>query len=61
MKIDHEYACNWAEEMKYLTSQGIRYVFVKTMNDGLTVWKYKKSSRLFSALAEFYSGVYSRG
>lgn len=61
MKIDHEYACNWAKEVEFLKEKGIRYTFVKTLEDGLVVWKYKKSERLFNALAEFYSGRYSRG
>lgn len=60
IKIDHEYTCNWAEEMNFLANKGIRYEFVKTNNEGITIWKYKKNSRLFNALAEFYSGIYSR-
>lgn len=60
MKLDQEYACNWAEEMKYLSSQGIKYTFVKTTDDGITIWKYKKSPKLFKALSDFYCGVYSR-
>lgn len=60
LKLDHEYTCNWADEMKFLSGKGIRYEFVKTLENGVVVWKYKKNARLFTALAEFYSGVYSR-
>lgn len=53
-KIDPEYNCVWGDEYKYLTEHGIKYTFVKTVN-GVTVWKYKKSQKLFLHLANFYS------
>ena len=37
---------------------GIRYTFVKEI-DGVTVWKFKKTEKLFHVLADFYSNVYS--
>lgn len=57
-KIDHEYSCVWAEELKFLTQHGIRYTFVKVV-DGVTVWKFKKNTVLFNVLAEFYNNVYT--
>ena len=51
--IDNEYFCYDHAEMSYLSSKRIRYRFVKEI-DGVTVWKYEKTSRLFAALAEFY-------
>lgn len=59
IKIDQEYSCVWYEEFDYLTKHGIRYVFVKII-DGVTVWKFKKTERLFHTLANFYSNVYSK-
>ena len=52
-KFDKEYSTQWVEEMKYLESVGIRYVFVKDIS-GITTYKYKKTSELFKALALFY-------
>lgn len=60
LKLDHEYTCNWAEEMRFLSRKGVPYTFVKVLENGITVWKYKKNPQLFNALSEFYSGVYSR-
>jgi hypothetical protein len=39
--------------MKYLETIGIRYDFVKEI-DGITTYKYRKTSKLFKALAFFY-------
>lgn len=58
-KIDHEYNCVWIDEFNYLTKHGIRYTFVKII-DGVTVWKFRKTQKLFSVLANFYSNVYSK-
>lgn len=57
--MDFEYATNWYEEVKYLSSKGINYTFVKT-NDGATTWKYKKEAILFLELFRFYEQVYSK-
>lgn len=53
-KFDKEYATQWVDEMKWLKSNGIYYSFVKTVNN-ITVYKYTKTSKLFKALAIFYS------
>lgn len=57
--FDKEYSCSWLREQQFLTENGIRYTFVKTI-DGVTVWKYTKNYKLFSTLAEFYKEVYSK-
>jgi hypothetical protein len=58
-KIDPEYNCVWVDEFNYLTRHGIKYTFVKIV-DGVTVWKFKKTSDLFNKLSSFYKNVYSR-
>lgn len=52
-KFDKEYKTQFPEEVKYLKSCGINYVFVKKEN-GIDTYKYTKTSKLFSALAIFY-------
>lgn len=59
VKLDREYSCVWIEELKWLSEHGIKYTFVKEVN-GVTIWKYKKNSELFHALAEFYDEVYTK-
>lgn len=51
---DKEYSTNSLRELDYLTSQGIKYVFVKTFN-GVRVYKYTKTKELFEALTKYYS------
>jgi hypothetical protein len=51
--FDYEYSTQYVKEMKYLESIGIKYSFVKEIN-GITTYKYTKSSKLFKALAIFY-------
>ena len=53
LKFDKEYATQYPKEMKYLESLGIRYTFVKEI-DGITTYKYSKTSKLFKALESFY-------
>ena len=53
LKIDNEYATQFVDEHQYLRSCGIKYTFVKTEN-GVTIWKYKKTPRLFETLKNFY-------
>lgn len=53
-KFDKEYATQCVAEMKFLQEQGIRYVFVKTV-DGVTTYKYVKNAELFKALERFYT------
>ncbi len=52
-KIDREYATQQVDEMQWLKQQGFDYTFVKII-DGITVYKYTKTSDLFVALAYYY-------
>ena len=52
-KFDKEYSTQYVPEMKYLQSKGINYSFVKEVN-GVTTYKYTKTSDLFKALVSFY-------
>lgn len=54
-KFDKEYATQWIEEVKWLKVHGIKYVFVKTDENNVTTYKYKKTSELFKFLYEFYN------
>lgn len=54
MKIDKEYACTSEAEMIYLSDHGIRYTFVK-VEKGITIYKYKKTKKLFETLAKLYT------
>ena len=48
----------WHREMKYLQTKGVRYDFVKKTKDyNISVYKYRKTPRLFAALCEFYEQV----
>lgn len=51
--FDNEYSTQWRDEVDYLKSVGIRYSFVKR-EQGISRYKYKKSSELFNQLAIFY-------
>ena len=52
-KFDKEYSTSWVEEMKWLKNNGIQYSFVKVV-DGITVYKYEKTPKLFIALALYF-------
>lgn len=52
-KYDKEYSTQYTPEVQFLKNNGIRYDFVKTIN-GVTTYKYKKTSELFKILAIFY-------
>lgn len=52
-KFDKEYSTQYTPEMKYLQNKGINYAFVKNI-DGVTTYKYTKTSELFQALVSFY-------
>jgi len=52
-KFDKEYSTQYPKEMKYLEGLGIKYSFVKEIN-GITTYKYAKTSKLFKALEFFY-------
>ena len=57
MRIDKEYSCTWSAEQMYLQDHGIRYEFVKKDNNGITVFKYKKTKKLFDTLSRFYENL----
>lgn len=52
--FDIEYQTQWRDEVDFLRSVGIRYVFVKRVNN-IPTYKYTKNSELFKQLAIFYS------
>ena len=54
IKFDKEYCCTYPLEMLFLKESGIPYTFVKKNEDGITVWKYRKTYRLFDILKNFY-------
>lgn len=54
-KFDKEYSTQWIEEVKWLKEKNIRFTFVKTDENDVTTYKYKKTSELFNALAIFYA------
>lgn len=55
IKWDKEYQTSFLDEVIYLKSQGIRYTWVYTNDDGISVWKYKKNTQLWAALTKMYS------
>jgi hypothetical protein len=50
-----EYSTERLKELDFLASKGIKYVFAKTSEKGIRIYKYKKTKELFLALAEFYN------
>ena len=53
-KFDKEYSTQYTPEKLYLEHNGIFPSFVKVIN-GVTTYKYKKTSELFQFLAIFYA------
>lgn len=53
-KYDKEYSTQYTPEKEYLLGLGIKPSFVK-ITEGVTTYKYTKSSKLFFALAYFYT------
>lgn len=53
-KWDKEYATSYYDEVIFLKSKGIRYTWVYTNEDGISIFKYKKESSLWKALTEMY-------
>lgn len=54
--FDSEYMTEFLREMRFLTSKGIKYTFVKkTQEYGVSQFKYRKTPALFAALVEFYA------
>lgn len=56
-KFDKEYSTQWIKEVEWLKNNGIRYTFVKTDENNITTYKYKKTNKLFECLTEFYANV----
>lgn len=53
-KFDKEYSTQWMKEVEWLKKNGIKYTFVKTDENNITTYKYKKTSKLFKSLMDFY-------
>ena len=53
-RFDKEYATQWLVEVEWLRKHGVKYTFVKTDDDNLTTYKYKKTAELFKWLFYFY-------
>lgn len=53
-KFDMEYFTQYTPEKEYLLLNGIKPSFVKVVN-GVTTYKYTKTSELFKLLAIFYA------
>lgn len=53
-KYDKEYSTQYTPEKNYLLSIGISPSYVKNI-EGVTTYKYTKTSQLFNALAYFYA------
>lgn len=53
-KYDKEYSTQYTPEKEYLLKNGIAPTFVKVIN-GVTTYKYVKTSNLFKLLELFYS------
>ena len=53
MKFDKEYGTQWSLEVEYLSTKGIKPVFVKR-DSQIRIYKFTKTKELFKALTEFY-------
>lgn len=54
---DKEYSTSFINEVTFLKTKGIRYTWVYTNDDGVSVWKFKKDKQLWDALSEMYSDL----
>jgi len=52
-KFDKEYSTQYKKEVEYLKSIGIKYSFVKNIQN-ISTYKYTKTPELFKALESFY-------
>ena len=52
--FDKEYATSFYDEVLYLRKRGIRYEWVFKNDNNVSVWKFKKTRALWSALADMY-------
>lgn len=56
--FDMEYATQWKKEVEYLYTVGIKPTFTKRDKEyGVITYKYKKTAKLFGALAAFYQSI----
>ena len=53
MKFDKEYGTQWSLEVEYLSTKGIKPVFVKR-DSQIRIYKFTKTEELFKSLTEFY-------
>lgn len=53
MKLDKEYQTCYLKEKDYLINKGVNPTFSKWV-DGIKIYKFEKTEKLFIALAEFY-------
>lgn len=53
-KFDKEYSTQYSPEKDYLLEHNIKPSFVKVI-DGVTTYKYSKTTELFNLLSLFYS------
>lgn len=51
--FEKEYATSWRAEVRWLAGHGVEPVYVKHI-EGIDIYKYIKSTALFSALTDFY-------
>lgn len=56
-RYDNEYRTSSLDELLFLKRNGIRYEWVTKDEDGNSVWKFKKTPKLFTALAKLYGSV----
>lgn len=54
-KIDKEYGTQERQEVFYLIDNGVPFVFVKTDENGVTTWKFKKTKELFDLLTKYHA------
>ena len=57
--FDTEYSTQFRREMEYLKDKGFEPTFVRKSKDGWNIhtYKYKKTSKLFMCIAEFYDSL----
>ncbi len=55
-KYDKEYSTQYTPEKEFLLKNNIKPSFVKII-DGVTTYKYTKTSTLFNLLAIFYAQI----
>lgn len=53
-KYDFEYSTQFRKEYFWLLGHGFKPTYVKRSEDGVNTYKYKRTAKLFKALADFY-------